>query len=428
MSGTSHHDAGTALQAGRASEVELFSLVGHDGHLREVNGAFARLLGLVPEELDGRSLLELVHPEDLPVIVAGLAALEHGAPEVLLENRFLQQDGSAVHLQWVARTLPGTGTWWAAGRDISAFHRLLAEQVDLRARFALALGPVTAALWDLDVRSGRLTWEAQAAEVLGVAVSSLPADAAGLAAMVRSEDSPSVLHALALLVDTGVAEVVVRVGPDAELRHLSLRGKVLERDRRGRPRRAVGLLLDVTAEKAMEAQMLRLVMSDALTGVPNRRAFDQALRAEWRRCTRALEPLSVLMIDIDDFKGFNDTFGHLVGDEALCAVARALTRTLHRAGDVLARFGGEEFALVLPGVDAPGALVVAEQLVQAVRTVQVRQAAGWRLTVSVGAASWRPGGATGKAVELLTRADQALYAAKSGGKDRAACSSATAPG
>jgi len=211
----------------------------------------------------------------------------------------------------------------------------------------------------------------------------------------------------------------VRVGRGAGVRHLSLRGKILDRDHRDRPLRAVGLALDITAQKAMEEQMLRMVMSDALTGIPNRRAFDQALRTEARRCGRELEPLSVVMIDIDNFKGFNDTFGHLVGDAALVAVARALTGVIQRAGDVLARFGGEEFAVVLPGVDDRGAFAVAERLVEAVRCVAVRQAPGWDLSVSVGSASWHPGEATLRPVELLTQADHALYAAKADGKDRA---------
>jgi len=178
-------------------------------------------------------------------------------------------------------------------------------------------------------------------------------------------------------------------------------------------------VLDITAEKAMEEQMLRMVMSDALTGVPNRRAFDQALRSEWRRCTRAAEPLSVLMIDIDNFKSFNDTFGHLVGDAALCSVARALSASLQRAGDVLARFGGEEFAVVLPGIAAEGAQAVADRLVAAVREVSIRQAGDWSLSVSVGLSTWLPGATTRKPAELLAQADLALYAAKAAGKDQA---------
>ncbi len=403
----------------RATEIELFSLAGHDGHLREVNEAFARLLGLEPSQVDGRSLLELAHPDDIGNIVAGLSALQAGAGEVLLENRFAQSDGGWVHLQWVARPVPGTDLWWAAGRDTTEFHRLLTERTNLRARLDLVIGQATAAMWDLDVSRGLLTWEAQGAEVLGVAVAAVPTTVAELAAVVSPGDGPAVTTAFAQLLEIGATEAPLRVGNDAELRHLSLRGKVLDRDRRGRPVRAVGLVLDVTTEKAMEEQMLRMIMSDALTGVPNRRAFDQALRTQWRRCLKVGEPISVLMIDIDNFKRFNDTFGHLVGDEVLCAVARALTGVLARADDFLARFGGEEFAVVLPGSDRIGAGLIADRLVEAVRTVSVRQAADWPLSVSIGTRSWHPGDDPIKTGEALAQADQALYAAKTAGKNRA---------
>lgn len=408
------------VDATRTTEIELFSLAGHDGHLREVNASFARLLGLAPDELNGRSLLELVHPDDLAHIVAGLGALEAGAAEVLLENRFLLVDGTAVHLQWVARPVPGTELWWAAGRNTTEFHRALSQRHDLRARLELAIGQVTAAMWELDLRGGRFTWEPQAAEVLGVAADGVPSGIAGLVEQVHPDDSAALREAFAELPVQGVVEVAVRVGGDGDLRHLSVRGKVLDRDRRGRPVRAVGLVLDVTAEKAMEEQMLRMVMRDALTGVPNRRAFDQALRTEWRRCTRSGLPLSVMMIDVDNFKRFNDTFGHLVGDEALCSVARSLSGAVDRAGDALARFGGEEFAVVLPGTAEPGARVLADRLCEAVRGASVRQAPGWTLTVSIGIASCVPAEASSlRAAGLLGRADRALYAAKAAGKDRA---------
>jgi len=406
------------LRAPRETEVELFSLAGHDGHLREVNSAFAALLGLGVDEVDGKSLIELVHPDDIIQIVAGIAALERGEPEVMMENRFKQPGGSAVYLQWVARPIPGTDTWWAAGRDTTEFHRLLAQQLSLQASLELALGQTIATLWDLDVKAGVFTWENQAAEVLGVAAEALPATSEDLAGVVNPADSAAVVDAVAELISAGMVEVGVRVGEGPGLRYLSLRGKVLTRGRRNQPLRAVGLLLDVTAEKAMEEQMLRMVMSDALTGVPNRRAFDQSLRKEWRRCTREVQPLSVLMIDIDDFKRFNDTFGHVAGDAALIAVARTLSNTLQRAGDVLARYGGEEFAVVMPTVDAAGAMAVAQRLVEAVRAVTVRQAVGWHASVSIGTGTWFPGSSTAKAIDLLTLADGALYAAKAAGKDR----------
>lgn len=407
------------VDAARSAEIELFSLGGPDGILREVNESFARLLGLPASAVNGRSLLELVHPDDLVDIVAGLAALQAGSPEVLLENRFVQSDGTFVHLQWVARPLPGTDLWWASGRDTTEFHQLLAERRDLRARLELALGTVTAGMWELDLRRSRFTWEAQAAQVLGVAADDAPRGPVELVEVVHPDDKDVVRAAMQQLADGGSTEVSLRVGDELTTRYVSLRGRVLQRDRKGRPARAVGLLLDITAEKAMEEQLLRMVMSDALTGVSNRRAFDQLLRSEWRRCTRGAQPLSIVMVDIDNFKRFNDAFGHLIGDEALCAVARALTGGLRRAGDVVARFGGEEFAVVLPGVDRDGALVVAQRLVEQVRGVVLRQAPRWNLSVSVGVATWHPDDSPLRSLELLARADGALFAAKSAGKDRA---------
>jgi diguanylate cyclase (GGDEF)-like protein/PAS domain S-box-containing protein len=404
-----------------SSEVELFSLAGHDGYLREVNEAFAHLLGLRHEDIDGRSLLELVHPDDVPQIVAGLAALEAGAQEVLLENRFMRHDASAVYLEWVARPVPGSDLWWAAGRDVTKFHDAAAQTVDLRARFDLAVGSVAACMWEFDVRSQQLTWETEAVHVFGVEGRQLPDTFNELADLVDPDDQAAVATmAAALRNHAGTTDIGFRVGEGPMMKHLSMRGKVITHDRRNRAQRAVGILIDVTAEKAMEEQMLRMVMSDALTGIPNRRAFDQALRNEVRRCSRNALPVSVLMIDVDNFKRFNDTFGHLVGDDALCAVARSLQSGISRAGDMLARFGGEEFSVVLPDTNDAGAAVIADCLIRAVRTATVRQAPNWPISVSIGIATWKPGDDQVRPVDLMTRADLALYAAKAAGKDQAA--------
>lgn len=407
------------IAAARATEVELFSVAGRDGFLREVNASFAGLLGLTPDEVNGRSLLELVHPADLNHVVAGLAALDRGAAEVVLESRFVQRDGHWVHLRWVARPLPGTGLWWAIGHDTTEFHQLRAQRVDLRTQLDLALGPASAAMWELDIVEQRLSWEPQAADLFGVTVDELPNSPEQLAAVVFADDAPAIHSALTQLAHAGVADASLRTGPPSAPRHLSLRGKVLDRDRRGHAIRAVGLVVDVTREKAMEEQMLRMIMSDALTGAANRRAFDQALRSGLRRATRARRPISLVMIDIDNFKHLNDAFGHLVGDETLCSVARALKAVTHREGDLLARFGGEEFALVLPDTDSDRVAEIAERLLNAVRMITMRQAPETAVSVSVGTATWLPDGSPMRPADLLARADEARYAAKGAGKDRA---------
>lgn len=412
----------------RTSEIELFSLAGHDGHLRQVNAAFERLLGVAAGAAEGRSLLEFVHPQDLAHVVEGLSLLEGGAQEVVLDNRFLLDNGSVVHLQWIARPLQGSDLWWAAGRDISEFRRALAVAGDLKTQLALAVGSASAAMWDLDPWTRTFTWEAEAAAVLGLAPGDAPLTAADLLAVVGPPDRAAVSEAIEQLrgrVDS--VEVDFRVGEQPATRYLRLRGKTVERDRHARGRRAIGLIVDVSAEKAMQEQMLTMVMSDALTGVPNRRAFDQTLRSELRRCTRTGEPLSVVMVDVDDFKRFNDTFGHMVGDDVLCTVSRALSAQPRPDAGILARFGGEEFSAVLPGIGRADAATMSEALVLSVRGARLRQAPEWPLTISAGTATWSPGEPLLKPAELLDRADRALYVAKNAGKDRSVAHGAAGP-
>ena len=153
---------------------------------------------------------------------------------------------------------------------------------------------------------------------------------------------------------------------------------------------------------------------DQLTGVANRRAFDEALEREWRRAQRSLSPLSVIIFDIDHFKDYNDRFGHLSGDERLISVAGAIAEAARRTGDFAARYGGEEFAMLLPGTEIEGALAIAESVRQSVRAEGDIQ-----VTISAGCATMVPtADALSDASTLLAAADGALYTAKLTGRDR----------
>ncbi len=169
-----------------------------------------------------------------------------------------------------------------------------------------------------------------------------------------------------------------------------------------------------------QSQVLQeLLSTDALTGIANRRRFDAALEREWRRATREHLPLSLLMIDVDHFKAFNDHCGHQRGDECLRQVARVLVDTVGRPGDLVARYGGEEFVCLLPAIDEVGARAVAGRLLRAVRAVDIAHPcspSGSRLTISIGVATAHD--LTSSPEALVALADRLLYAAKDVGRDR----------
>lgn len=163
-----------------------------------------------------------------------------------------------------------------------------------------------------------------------------------------------------------------------------------------------------------------LSMRDGLTGIANRRRFDECLERAWRHGMRCATPLSVIMADIDDFKAYNDAYGHMAGDVCLKNVARALAGVLRRPGDLAARFGGEEFAMVLEDTSLSGARHLAEAMRLTVRALDMAHAgsrAAPIVTVSLGVASVVPvGGLSPDA--LLRSADRMLYQAKQAGRDR----------
>ena len=194
------------------------------------------------------------------------------------------------------------------------------------------------------------------------------------------------------------------------------------------------LLLDIRRRTRAEASLVAaredlmrvnqkleaLAAQDQLTGLANRRCFDETLNMECRRAGRQGTPLSLLLIDIDYFKGFNDTYGHVEGDACLQAVSRCLVQYAKRPGDLVARYGGEELAIILPDTDLPGALVVAEVVRERIEALAIRHSASsfGHVTVSVGAAAAKGPHTVGSERRLIEAADGALYRAKAAGRNR----------
>ncbi len=163
----------------------------------------------------------------------------------------------------------------------------------------------------------------------------------------------------------------------------------------------------------------RLSREDALTGLANRRHFNEVFQQEWDRARRDQRPLALVFLDVDHFKPFNDTHGHVEGDKALALVGVALKTVLRRSGDIAARYGGEEFVLLLPGTGLEGAREVALQVARSIRTLAIPHGASSvadHVTVSMGVAAQQPDGDM-RGTRLLAAADEAVYAAKEAGRN-----------
>jgi two-component system chemotaxis family response regulator WspR len=190
----------------------------------------------------------------------------------------------------------------------------------------------------------------------------------------------------------------------------------VERDEAYRALEALKYQLEVK-----NAELQRLSAVDGLTGLANRRRFDEALELECRRARREAAPLSLIMTDVDFFKKYNDAYGHQGGDECLRRVATVLAQGVRRPADLAARYGGEEFALILPQTSAEGAAIVAEMLrtgVAALNILHAGSSAAPHVTLSLGVASLAPDDPALEPKQLIELADIALYSAKRGGRNR----------
>ena len=173
----------------------------------------------------------------------------------------------------------------------------------------------------------------------------------------------------------------------------------------------------------IEQRLQDLSLTDSLTGLLNRRAFNEMLQKEWKNASRCAKPLSALLIDIDYFKNYNDHYGHQEGDDSLKSIADVIKRIVYRTGDIVARYGGEEFIVVLPSVDESGAGMVAERLLDEVRKENIPHKASETdeiVTISIGYASMLP--SNDNSIEALIKAaDDGLYKSKKAGRNRASC-------
>jgi diguanylate cyclase (GGDEF)-like protein/PAS domain S-box-containing protein len=177
---------------------------------------------------------------------------------------------------------------------------------------------------------------------------------------------------------------------------------------------------DITERKKVEEKLNLIATMDGLTGIANRRHFDNTLDLEWRRAMRSTKPLSLFIVDVDYFKNYNDVYGHLAGDSCLQKIAHTIRDSLRRAGNFVARYGGEEFIVILPDTNAEGAYLFAESLRQKIENLNIEHKdskVGKNVTVSLGVSTTVPKkGSTHD--KLISLTDKALYKAKQRGRNR----------
>lgn len=253
-----------------------------------------------------------------------------------------------------------------------------------------------------------------------------PEDLVGnhIAALATAQDAPSVLIALgALRLGAGSGS---RIGfhYDSALGGRRWYVMAVQTTVQDGEHSIVATLRDETEEQRRQQTLAREASTDPLSGLANRRHFDRALETEWRRVARGRTPLSLIMIDVDRFKAYNDSYGHARGDLCLATIAKVLQETARRAGEVVARIGGEEFAVLMPRTDAAAAVELAERVRAAVadrRIAHKLNLPSGVVTISAGVATLCPAEVpTLTCGHLVDRADKALYAAKHGGRNQVA--------
>ena len=300
-------------------------------------------------------------------------------------------------------------------------------------RLNLALESANEGLWDYAPADGHMYYSPRWFAMLGYLADEFPETMETWSTLTHPDDLALLENALDGLKTCRERDFTIEIrmlAQSSQWRWIQVRGRTVSGGAEGTAERIVGTLIDISKYKQVEMalqkandELQRLAALDDLTQIANRRRFDDRLAQEWRRAQRDGKYLAVIICDIDHFKQYNDTYGHLKGDDALHAVAQAIHAALKRPMDLVARYGGEEFAMILPGTDIDGAERVANEVKEAVAELGIEHRSskvGPSVTLSFGVAALIPGMDLSSKM-LIETADRALYRAKAEGRDQIRC-------
>lgn len=411
---------------------ELVSLATPDGKLLFVNNAYANHFALTPERMIGCDLFSFIPLAKRDEVIDIFRHVTSRKQPITSENQVVPPGCPARWFSWTnTPVMDPAGTLVAihsVGRDID--QRVKAEDKlrQSEARYRLLADNLTDMVFELDLNLRQRYVSAASRDLLGI----LPDDLIGTSTLdrIHSEDQATILSAIERL-RLGVSD---RETVSSRMQHLDGRWIWVEGTLRflkeAETNDIIGLsgaLRDITERKEIElrlaeanAQLERLALLDGLTGLDNRRSLDARLAHETRRAIREQQPLSVLLIDVDWFKDFNDHYGHIEGDDCLRRVATVIAQSLRRPGDFIARFGGEEFVVLLPNTPASGSNEVASMIQSNLRNLALPHALSkfGRISLSIGLTTGNPEHVEAMQGErLLTEADVALYRAKRSGRN-----------
>ena len=422
-------------------QIDLVALSSLDGVLLYVNDAYARHYEKRPQDLIGKRFYDFIPVEAHARVQADLRRACEVDGSVTSDNCLILPDGQVRWMSWTNRALRDehgrvTGMH-AVGRDIEKFVEAERRLKESEARYRLLAEHSTDMVLELDLDLRRLYVSPACREMFGYEPEDLLGEATG--ATSHPEDSGRVAEALASLL-SGRADRATAV---ARRRHrdgrwiwVETRYRAVKDPQTGATTGIVATVRDISQRKAVEDRLAEayrrleaMARQDGLTNLANRRTFDDALAGEYGRARRDNRNLSLIMIDVDGFKLFNDRYGHPAGDECLRRIGVTLAGAVCRPGDLAARYGGEEFAMLLPDTDEVGAAIIAERIRNDVMRMAIQhEGSAFRIiTVSAGVAAIGSHALDGGAQALVQFADQALYRAKRAGRNTVTRASAPPP-